>query len=65
MLLQKKLYTFYSGLLIQRIFEVSPGCIPCAPPKMEGGLLVQFLGLCFSVTLPTLGIFSDALACSV
>jgi len=56
---------------MQRSLEMSPGYMPnntspnlTATDKVEGGLLVLFLGLRFSIVLPPLGKFSvNTLAC--
>jgi len=62
----KKSLQFLRGALDARSLEVSSGRIPIAPlqpaiDKVEGGLLVLFLGLSFSIG--SLGNFSaDALA---
>jgi len=69
MFLQKLVFTFYSELLIQRLHEVSHGCMLSAPPnqtliKWRGG----FIGAYFSVltfSLSPSGKFSaDALVCT-
>jgi len=73
MLLQKGLH-FLLGALDTALLEVSPRCMLVRPltsrDKMEGGLLVKFLGLGFSIAalppeffLPTPLIIDLYLAC--
>jgi len=55
MFLQKKqVFNFFAGFLMQRSLEVNPKCMLSAPSnptdKMEGGLLVIFLG--FGLSIP-------------
>jgi len=65
MVFQNMIFTFYSEFLIQRLFELSPRCMPCAPPnptliKMREAYWCYFSVLAFS--LPPPGNFSaDAL----
>jgi len=45
----KKIFTFHSALLIQRLLEVSSGCMPSAPPN---SILIKWrvaYWCCFSV----------------
>jgi len=43
MFLHKKVFTFYTGLLVQRSLEVSPGCMPSAPSNLP---LIKWMDAC-------------------